>query len=352
MKSPSMLLHPGSVYAQKYRIDGQLGFGPVYAARDTSTGQQVVLKWIPGEPQTVRYAQLRHPNLPEVYELLDDGEQQVLVMERLHGDTLASLLARGGTPLDRYINTLMMAMYGIAEVHRHGLVHGALQPEHIALIRAEDPACPHVKVMGWFGVPQAAYLSPEQLGAQRIDGRTDVYAFGVLLYRAITGRFPHPVDTMARLAERVRQPAIPAQTFCAGLPSGLCRVIGDALARDPEARIPSLPAFLTELKPYAFARGLYGEGEALTVRPLLTSEDSTDFISASPSIPPSYTRARPRRIRSRGAAALLVLALAFAALLWRVHGGALEVPTASEAERRVPEATPIRAPNAQPPRAH
>jgi serine/threonine protein kinase len=345
VKALAQVTNTGSLLGGRYRVGESLGLGLVFAGVDEATGERVVLKWV--DPDARPFAQLRHPNLVETREVLVDGEQVVLVMQRLEGETLAASLARGGMPLDRFINALMAAMYGVAELHRCGLVHGAIQPEHIVLVRGSEPGRPLVKVVGYCAEQAPQYLAPEQLAQQRIDARADVYAFGVLLYRAITGRFPHEADDATELAALIREPAIPAQTFCAELPAGLCRVIGDALAHDREARLESLPAFLTELKPYAFARGLNDAVIEVRAPTAADAASSGPFISASPSIPPTYSRTRPRVLPWRSVAALL--ALAFFALLWHVHNIDRAPPPAAKDEPR--DATPaLHAPSAERPR--
>lgn len=373
----------GALLDQQFRIQEQLlrdDACPVYAGIEEATGRRVALRWLAGgegpdglerlSREASSYLQLRHPNLLEVLALVRDGERLVLVTELLQGETLADVLARGGMPLDRFITVLMAAMYGVAEAHRCGITHRNIQPRHIFLVPGDEPDCPNVKVLDFdLTSPLAntapSFMSPEQLaGARSLDARSDVYAFGVMLYRAVTGRLPHRADTIAQLLERMGQPAIPAQTFCPSLPAGLCSVIGDALAHDRDARLESLPAFITALVPYSFARGLVPAegptgtfahvGNTLTVRGEAEEDHASDvFTSASPSIPPSYTRAPRRRLPVRSAGALLMLALGLTGMLWWSHRDAPNTPptAASSSDRRPDdEQPPVMAPEAPRPR--
>jgi serine/threonine protein kinase len=373
----------GALLDQQFRVQEQLlqdDACPVFAGIDEATGRRVALRWLARgdgpdalerlSRETTTYLQLRHPNLLEVLALVRDGERWVLVTELLQGETLADVLARGGMPLDRFITVLMAAMYGVAEAHRCGITHRNIQPRHIFLVPGDDPDCPNVKVLDFeltspLASAAPSYMSPEQLaGARCLDARTDVYAFGVMLYRAVTGRLPHQADTIAQLLERMGQPASPAQTFCPSLPAGLCSVIGDALARDRDARLESLPAFITALVPYSFARGLVpaegpagtfaDAGNTLTVRGEAEEDHASEvFTSASPSIPPSYTRAPRRRLPARSAGALLMLALGLTGMLWWSHRDAPGAPptAASSSDRRPDdEQPPVLAPEAPRPR--
>jgi serine/threonine protein kinase len=284
----------GTVLASKYRITGKLGAGgmaTVFSAENTVTHKRVALKWLHPEMSSapdvsarlLREAQatsrLRHPNVVDVYDLVQDGSQMFMVMELLEGETLRAYLKRAPRPtVSEFIALLLPALEGVAAAHDCGVIHRDLKPDNIFLARMPDANTIQVKVLD-FGVAKLAdtpglaltrtgttlgtplYMSLEQLrGDKQITERTDVYAFGVMLYEALSGRHPYDAITLSELAIKVATiPAPPLKSLCPELPSSLARVVDWAIAKQPSGRLPSVRALIRELEPFSHERSLRDE---------------------------------------------------------------------------------------------
>jgi eukaryotic-like serine/threonine-protein kinase len=232
-------------------------------------------------------ARVRHRNVVDVYDVFEDKGRVCLVMELLVGELLSKRVARGGIPLHSYVAWLLDAMRGVAAAHAAGVIHRDIKPENIFL--AEDGTGGHVPVVIDFGVsklhaqehePRAdattrsgiamgtpRYVSYEQLrGVRDIDGRTDVYAFGVMLYEAIVGIPPYEAATFAEQAicflttepSRVceRRPLVPP---------ALGALVQSAIARRREERPASVEELAEALAPFASPEAYEAE---LTAFPL------------------------------------------------------------------------------------
>jgi serine/threonine protein kinase len=278
-------LQPGMTIAGKYKLSrliGQGGMGSVFVAENTLTGKQVAIKCLhrqfAGTPEAGQRflreakasARIRHPNVVDIYDVLSENDTFYLVMEFLEGESLAAYLSRETTPLPQLIKYLVGAMRGVAAAHREGVIHRDIKPENIFLAREgyDHQIVPKVldfgisKVQGTqdanFTNPgtmlgTVAYMSMEQLaGAADIDGRADVYAFGVILYQAITGQAPFEAETYPALILRImtEQP-VPLKQLRPDVPNALCALVESAMAKQRDARMRSIEQFIAELEPYA-----------------------------------------------------------------------------------------------------
>jgi serine/threonine protein kinase len=283
----------------KYRLKqvlGQGGMGSVFAAENTLSGKQVAIKCMHRRiAQTPEASQrflrearasalIRHPNVVDVYDVLAEDETFYLVMELLEGEPLSALLTRETTTLPLLIKVLLGAMRGVAAAHRQGVIHRDIKPENIFLAREGYDQEPVAKVLD-FGIsklqgvddvaltaPGAAlgtvsYMSTEQLSnAKDIDARADVYAFGVILYQAITGQQPFASDTYAGMIARIMtEQATPISELRPDVPARLCAVVEAAMAKQREQRTASLEEMISGLEPFA-------DTAAYDQRPLLTSK--------------------------------------------------------------------------------
>jgi serine/threonine protein kinase len=276
----------GDEIAGKYRIEsvlGQGGMGAVFAARNALTGKRVAIKWLLPEhagstsrERLVREAQIacsiEHPNVVDIY---DVGEHQgglFLVMEYLRGRPLADVLAeRGRLDPEELIALLVPAMRGVHAAHLAGVVHRDLKPENIILSESDGQIVPKVvdfgvsKAVGTSGVPHSSltrtgalvgtphYMALEQVdGTNMIDGRTDVYGFGVLFYRSLTGHFPFDGSSLGEVILKIgTKDAVPMRMLRAELPAELDAVILRALSRDRNRRFSDLDEFARALLPFA-----------------------------------------------------------------------------------------------------
>ena len=252
---------------------GAGGMGQVYRARDARLKRDVALKVLPadvaGDPERLARFQreaevlafLNHPNIAQLYGI----DANALVMELVEGEDLAQRLARGPIPLDEALPIAKQIAEAIESAHDAGIVHRDLKPANVmvrgdgtvkvldfGLAKAFDPglatstagdvssaptmACPNVTMSGVIlGTP--SYMAPEQARGQPVDQRTDIWAFGVLLYEMISGRRPFNGETLSDTIAAVLtgEPdfsAIPATT-----PYAIRTLIERCLQRDPKVRL-------------------------------------------------------------------------------------------------------------------
>jgi serine/threonine-protein kinase len=273
-----LLWPPGALLDGDYRVErllGEGGMGIVLAARDVRGGELVAIKLIrperAGDPALVKRflrearitLQLKSPRTVRVLRLgqLASG-LPYLVMEYLEGGTVASLLReRGALPVATAVDYLLQACEAVAEAHLLGIVHRDLKPTNLFLARGPDGSV-GVKVIDfgiskWIGGQSQAddgqltttagplgsprYMSPEQLGASRVvDGRTDIWALGVILHELVTGTHPFVGESAADLCARIlRDPAPALGAELAGA-AALDPIYQRCLAKDPALRFPSV----------------------------------------------------------------------------------------------------------------
>lgn len=293
----------GRSFEGRYRIEAQLGdggVGHVYRARHLGLDRPVALKvlrkqhnerWVSRqrfEREARALGQLSHPHIVAVMDSGIDGEVPFLVMELLEGQDLASLLREGALAPRLACRYALELLEGLAFVHQHGLVHRDIKPGNVFLERPES-GVERVKLLDFglarlvvpskdaavsrygemLGTP--AYMAPEQITAETVDARTDVYAVGLLLFEMIAGHRPFKGSEpevwsqqlsapVPRLAELLRD---------AGQLSGLDDVIQRAVHKDASARFADARAMATALA--AAAAELQAFGLARTSPPAARS---------------------------------------------------------------------------------
>jgi serine/threonine-protein kinase len=267
-------------------ILGEGGMGTVFEAEHLTIGRSVAVKVLhPNQArkkdavrrfhQEARAAgAIGHPNICEVYDLgtLDDGSPY-LVMEKLVGETLADRIqSEGGLPFDDVIDTLVQVLSGLVAAHEKGIVHRDIKPENVFLTRRVG--CPPLCKLLDFGVSKVIgsliggkeedldltrtgmvmgtpyYMSPEQArGDRNLDARVDLYACGVILYEALTGRRPFTAANYnALLLQILSAKPKPARDLRPALPSGFDAVLDKAMARNRDDRYRNATEFQRELQ--------------------------------------------------------------------------------------------------------
>jgi serine/threonine protein kinase/Tol biopolymer transport system component len=251
---------------------GTGGMGEVYKARDTRLDRTVAIKILPEtlavDPQfrerfdreARAISQLTHPHICRLY---DVGEQQgtaFLVMEYLEGETLADRLKKGALPFGDTLKVAIQIADALTTAHRQGIVHRDLKPGNVMLTKAGArlldfglaKACgPAVTGVGLSMLPTTPpdltargtilgtfqYMAPEQLEGQDADARTDIFAFGAVLYEMLTGQKAFIGKSQASLIAAIldRDP-LPISQFQSLTPAFLDRLVSRALAKDPDDR--------------------------------------------------------------------------------------------------------------------
>lgn len=260
--------------------------GSVYRAENCLLGKPVALKWM--RPELTRTpvaaerflrearaaSRIHHPNVVDVYDVVQEGENLILVMELLQGETLRDYFQREPRS-PGCIALLLHAMRGIACAHECGVLHRDLKPGNIMIIPDPASSTPIVKVVD-FGIAKLlgddgrgptltqtgatlgtpAYMSLEQLrGDATLDARSDIYSLGVMLFEGLTGRMPYDASTLSELIIKVATTdALPTLQVAPSLPPTLAQIVDRALARDREQRWPDVPSLMHALAPFAAAK--------------------------------------------------------------------------------------------------
>jgi len=269
-----MALKPGTILGQ-YEIRSPLGaggMGEVYRARDTRLDRDVAVKVLPesltSNPDRLRRfeqearaaAALNHPNILAVYQMGTQDGVSFLVSELLEGETLRERLKRGPVPFGKTIDYAVQIAHGLAAPHEKGVVHRDLKPENVFLTNhgrvkildfglakiteAKDSSGsePTVArgtesgtVMGTVG-----YMSPEQVRGKNVDHRSDIFAFGTIVYELVTGKqtFHKPTSAETMTAILNEEPTSISQ-LAPTTPPGLLRVIHRCLEKNPDQRFQS-----------------------------------------------------------------------------------------------------------------
>ena len=258
-------LAPGTRIAGRYAIAGVIsegGFGTVYRARHLDLEHDVAIKVVRGRLQRTAVAQcrreaqlacrVRHPNAVRVLDFgALPGGAPFLVMDLLEGPTLESVLQRSTTlPVERAVTVLQAVLSALAATHRQELVHCDVKPSNIILRQVDGREVP---TLCDFGIAtevrdakdtaskgiagSAPYLAPERLAKQRYDGRVDVYACGMILYRALTGGFPFdPADLEGVVEWHLRAERRPPSEWRPELSRAVDGVVLRLLAANPSER--------------------------------------------------------------------------------------------------------------------
>ncbi len=351
---------------------GKGGMGEVYLAQDTKLDRKVALKILPAEvaanqermrrfvQEAKAAAALNHPNIAHIYEIGEADGVNFIAMEFIDGQTLRQYTQGRQTDLPKLLRHLQHVADGLAKAHAAGIVHRDLKPDNIMITRDG-----HAKILD-FGlaklielqqssiptsdaVSEAAtailqqhstpgvvlgtvgYMSPEQAQGRtnEIDGRSDIFSFGCILYEAVTGHKAFagkdPIDTLNKI---IREPVPPISDLRPNTPNHLQRIVRRCLAKDPDERYQTIKDTAIELK--ELRRELVGSAVIdTTVPPSNVGSTFGPAVSAPPqSIPSSSAEYIVTGIKQHKLAAALtfvVLVLGAIGLGLYVHARNTEV---------------------------
>jgi eukaryotic-like serine/threonine-protein kinase len=266
-----MTLTPGTRLGA-YEIVAQIGaggMGEVYRARDTKLNRDVAIKVLPElfavdpermgrfEREAQAVAALSHPNILAIHDFGRDGATSYAVMELLEGETLRERVAAGPQPVRRATELAVQIARGLAAAHERGIVHRDLKPENLFVTRdgrvkildfglarqsgvmepsdLTMPVTDPGTVLGTVG-----YMSPEQVRGRQVDSRSDIFAFGCVLYELLTGSRAFARESAAETMSAIAREEPPSPVSVLGpIPLSLERIVARCLEKDPGARFQS-----------------------------------------------------------------------------------------------------------------
>jgi len=262
---------------------GAGGMGEVYKARDARLGREVAVKVLPSrtsaspearqrfEREAKTVSRLAHPHICALYDVGSQDGVEYLVMELLEGETLSERLGKGPIPLEQTLRFGQDIADALDKAHRQGIVHRDLKPANVmltksgvklldfGLAKAVEPAPNPGEVTSLptqQGLTQEGmilgtfqYMAPEQLEGKDADARTDIFAFGAVLYEMATGRKAFSAASQASLITAIMSAEPPSISSAQPMsPAALDRVVRTCLAKDPEERWQSAADVRRELR--------------------------------------------------------------------------------------------------------
>ena len=254
-----------------YEIVGRVGaggMGEVWKARDTRLQRTVAIKVLPPdltsdaaarqrfEREARAVAALSHPHICPLFDIGHQDGTDFLVMEYLDGETLAARLARGKLPLDQALQYSIQIADALATAHRAGIIHRDLKPANVILTKAgatlldfglaklrphavvngrtattAEPLTGHGTILGTL-----QYMAPEQLEGKEADARTDIFAFGAMVYEMAAGRRAFDASSSASLIGAILRDEPPPMSALPPAPRALDRLVRTCMAKDPDER--------------------------------------------------------------------------------------------------------------------
>ncbi len=346
---------------------GEGGMGEVYLAHDATLDRKVALKILPPdlasnqnrmrrfEQEAKAAAALNHPNIAHIYEIGEHDGVHFIAMEYVDGLTLSAAIHRERTEIRKLLRYLQQVAEGLTKAHAARIVHRDLKPDNVMITRdgyakildfglakliepitAQPVASPDQATTALLRRPLSTpglvmgtvgYMSPEQAQGQSIDHRSDIFAFGCLLYEAATGqRAFESQSTIDTLHKIVHTPTRLVRDVNPSAPADLTRIVRRCLAKDPDDRYQSIREAAIELRDVR--RELEGAMEmettvpppsggasrisattAATVAgtPVSTSPSSAEYI---------FTGIKRHKVATVTVLAILVVAIALAAYMY------------------------------------
>lgn len=336
---------------------GAGGMGEVYLAKDKKLGRRVAVKilnekFAKNESNLKRFTQeakaasgLNHPNILVIHEISEADSANFIVSEFIEGKTLREIFEGPSLKLSEGLDIAIQIAGALTAAHAANIVHRDIKPENI-MVRPDG----YVKVLD-FGLAKlieqkavgfedetaqqnqtakglilgtVSYMSPEQARGEQIDGRTDIFSYGILLYEMIAGRTPFAGNSMSEtFANLINSDPQPLSRFAANVPDELARMVSKALRKDRDERYQTMKDLLADLKSLrenlAFderlERSQPQEGKRITVDLLMATGDANKQTGET-----KYSFAgqvkRSKLIAPIAVAVLLVAVVTFGYYFW------------------------------------
>jgi serine/threonine-protein kinase len=343
---------------QVLAVLGGGGMGTVYKVRNVISGRveamKVLLENLQDNPEILdRFlreirvlAALEHPNIAALRTAQRVGNQILMIMELVEGDTLQALMKKGRIAVADAVRYVRDALGGLAAAHERGVVHRDIKPTNMMVNRQGV-----LKLMD-FGIARLAtdrqltktgltlgsifYMSPEQINGGEIDARSDIYSMGITLYELVTGRRPFEGDSdFSIMAAHIQQAPTPPLELDPNLPKDLNQIILMALEKDPGKRFQSA---------HAMRNALDRVLESIQGRAAAPSVAAPAAVAAASQPPPApMKQGSGMRLVYILAGSLATLAVLVVAAIqvpkWR-KTEAVEAPPSIEAPAQTPDVTP------------
>jgi eukaryotic-like serine/threonine-protein kinase len=283
MSRPSWI---GQTLGGRYTIEallGQGGMSAVYRAQDRNLRRTVALKLIhshlAGDEEFLRrfeieatgVAQLRHPNIVQVFDFNHDQDVYFMIMEYLPGESLHARLKKLNAagermPVTEAARLLASITDAVAYAHDQGTIHRDIKPANVMLLPNGQPVLTDFGIAKIVGAQQQTatgavlgtptYMSPEQVRGERLDGRADIYSLGVMLYEMAAGRPPFESDSaMGIMLKHINEPVPDIRQMVAGVPNSLKEVLDKALSKQPETRFQKASELAASARAIAISPG-------------------------------------------------------------------------------------------------
>ncbi len=300
------MAHPA--FIAHYKLTSKLGaggMGEVYRATDTRLDREVAIKILPAalanDPERLArftreakvLASLNHPNIATIYGV----EEGALVMELIEGDTLVERIAKGPIPVEEAVRIAKRIVDALEYAHQRGVIHRDLKPANVkaagrvkvldfGLAKVQETAGSDETISGatqaGIILGTAAYMSPEQVECKPVDARSDVFAFGVLLYEMLSGRRAFseasPISTMAAVLHKEPRPL---REIAPHVTPGLESIVTRCMAKDPSARFPGMGPLKQALKDLTQPAVRSSETPSIAVLPFanLSADKENEYFS-------------------------------------------------------------------------
>lgn len=267
------MLTKGSYLADRYEIVDKIGTGgmsDVYKAMDHILGREVAVKVLKQEfaedvtfvtkfrSEAQSAAGLEHPNIVNIYDVGSENGMYYIVMEYVEGITLKTYIEKKGQlNFKEAISIAIQVGRGIEAAHNKGIIHRDIKPQNIiistegkvkvtdfGIARATSSNTIHADVMG-----SVHYASPEQARNGYVDGKSDIYSLGIVMYEMVTGRVPFDGDTTVAVAlQHLQEEMVAPSAYAPELPISLEKIILKCTMKSPDRRYAAIEDLLLDLK--------------------------------------------------------------------------------------------------------
>ncbi len=267
------MLIRGSYISDRYEVLDRVGSGgmsDVYKARDHILGRDVAVKVLKQEfaddvnfvakfrTEAQSAARLESPNIVNIYDVGNADGVYFIVMEYVEGITLKTYVEKKGQlNFKECISIAMQVSRGIQAAHNKGIIHRDIKPQNImiskegqvkvtdfGIAKASTPNTIHADVMG-----SVHYASPEQARNGFVDGKSDIYSLGIVMYEMITGRLPFDGDTAVAVAlQHLQEDMVSPSVYAPDIPISLEKIILKCTAKSPERRYASIDELIVDLR--------------------------------------------------------------------------------------------------------